>query len=103
MPGWLLQAIIAAAGLVGFAGAAGVGPASELAIFGADQPGTGFGQGAGPLGLFPTPGERRRRIKRRRRRRALTASDKADIGFIVGLLGPKAGSNFATTLAARPR
>jgi len=41
--------------------------------------------------------------KRRRRRRALTASDRADIGFIVGLLGPAAGKNFAVTLAARPR
>lgn len=39
--------------------------------------------------------------KRRRRRRALTASDRADIGFIVGLLGPTAGGRFAVTLAAR--
>lgn len=42
-------------------------------------------------------------FKRRRRRRALTASDRADIGFIVGLLGPKAGDRFAVTLAARAR
>ncbi len=38
---------------------------------------------------------------RRRRRRALTASDKADIGFIVGLLGPAAGKQFAVTIATR--
>lgn len=41
--------------------------------------------------------------KRRRRRRALTASDRADIAFIVGLLGPTAGKNFAVTLAGRSR
>jgi len=42
-------------------------------------------------------------IRRRRRRRALTASDKADIGFIVGLIGPKAGERFAVALGARSR
>lgn len=42
-------------------------------------------------------------VRRRRRRRALTASDRADIGFITGLLGPNAGKNFAVTLAARGR
>jgi len=47
--------------------------------------------------LFPN-GERKRR---RRRRRALTASDRADIGFITGLLGPTAGKNFAITIATR--
>lgn len=41
------------------------------------------------------------RPRRRRRRRALTASDKADIGFIVGLLGPAAGKQFAVTIATR--
>lgn len=40
---------------------------------------------------------------RRRRKRALTASDRADIGFIVGLLGPKAGERFSVTLAGRSR
>lgn len=39
--------------------------------------------------------------KRRRRRRALTASDRADIAFITGLLGPSAGKNFALTIATR--
>lgn len=41
------------------------------------------------------------RKRRRRRRRALTASDRADIGFITGLLGPTAGKNFAITIATR--
>jgi len=44
-----------------------------------------------------------RPIKRRRRRRALTASDRADIAFIVGLIGAKAGDRFAVQLATRPR
>lgn len=39
--------------------------------------------------------------KRRRRRRALTASDRADIAFITGLLGANAGKNFALTIATR--
>jgi len=41
--------------------------------------------------------------KRRRRRRALTASDRADIAFIAGLLGPKAGRDFSTIVATRAR
>lgn len=40
------------------------------------------------------------RTRRRRRRRALTASDRADIGFISGLLGPKAAKDFTVTLIA---
>lgn len=51
-------------------------------------------------GFLPNPfGDDKPR--RRRRRRALTASDKADIGFIVGLLGPAAGKQFAVTIATR--
>jgi len=46
-------------------------------------------------------GGRGGRTRRRRRRRALTASDKADIGFITGLLGPAAGKQFAVTIATR--
>jgi len=38
--------------------------------------------------------------RRRRRRRALTASDRADIAFISGTLGAKAGKDFAVTLVA---
>ena len=50
-------------------------------------------------GILPSPdGDRPRR---RRRRRALTASDRADIAFIAGLLGPTAGRNFAITIATR--
>jgi len=41
------------------------------------------------------------RPRRRRRRRALTASDRADIAFIAGLLGTTAGKNFALTIATR--
>jgi len=48
--------------------------------------------------IFPGGGGRRRR---RRRRRALTASDRADIAFIAGLLGTTAGKNFALTIATR--
>ena len=48
--------------------------------------------------LFPGGGGGRRR---RRRRRALTASDRADIAFIAGLLGTTAGKNFALTIATR--
>ena len=39
--------------------------------------------------------------RRRRRKRALTASDRADIGFITGLLGTTAGKQFALTIASR--
>ncbi len=56
------------------------------------------GGGIPGIDLFPGGGGGRRR---RRRRRALTASDKADIGFIVGLLGTTAGKNFAITIATR--
>ena len=47
--------------------------------------------------IFPGGAKRRRR----RRRRALTASDRADIAFIAGLLGTTAGKNFALTIATR--
>jgi len=46
-----------------------------------------FGDGGGPQ-------------RRRRRRRALTASDRADIAFIAGALGPAAGKAFAVQLVA---
>lgn len=54
-------------------------------------------------GLLPLPsifggGDR---PTRRRRRRALTASDRADIGFITGLLGPSAGKLFAIQIVTR--
>jgi len=55
------------------------------------------GGGIPGIDLFPGGGGRRRR----RRRRALTASDRADIAFIAGLLGTTAGKNFALTIATR--
>lgn len=41
------------------------------------------------------------RPRRRRRRRALTASDRADIAFIAGILGTGAGKQFAMIVATR--
>jgi len=58
-----------------------------------------LGGGIPGVDLFPETGMLRRR--RRRRRRALTASDRADIAFIAGLLGSTAGKNFALTIATR--
>lgn len=51
--------------------------------------------GAGFLGV----GEEK--PKRRRRRRALTASDRADIAFIAGMLGQPAGRQFAMLIGSR--
>jgi len=48
-------------------------------------------------GVDPLTGKKRRR----RRRRSLTASDRADIGFITGLLGQAAGKSFALTIASK--
>lgn len=52
----------------------------------------------GGIDIFGGGVERRRR---RRRRRALTASDRADIGFITGLLGKGAGKEFSIVIATR--
>lgn len=41
--------------------------------------------------------------RRRRRRRALTASDRADIAFVAGMISKAAAKDFAVQLAARPR
>jgi len=82
--------LIARGALVGTPGralATGVGAGSLL-------PG-----GVDPLGFLGGGDGGARR--RRRRRRALTASDKADIAFITGLLGTTAGKNFALTIATR--
>lgn len=88
MPAWLAAALIAARALVagtpGRAAITGLGVGTLLPDIGIP----GFGGGD----------ERRRR---RRRRRALTASDRADIAFITGLLGTTAGKNFALTIATR--
>jgi len=80
------------------------GPAVGRGLVGTPARALGTGLGVGSLvgggipgvDLFPDGVKRRRR-----RRRALTASDRADIGFITGLLGPTAGKNFAITIATR--
>jgi len=77
----------AALGTPARAGLTGLGVGSLL-------PGGG---GIPGIDLFPGGSGRRRR----RRRRALTASDRADIAFITGLLGTTAGKNFALTIATR--
>ena len=99
MPAWLLAALAllaplgvrAGTSIVRFAGgrggAAALGGAAGLAAGSVGIPG---------IDLFPDE-----KPKRRRRRRALTASDRADIAFIAGLLGPTAGRNFAITIATR--
>ncbi len=56
----------------------------------------GGGLGIPGIDLFPDG-----RPRRRRRRRALTASDRADIGFITGLLGKAAGKEFAIVISTR--
>lgn len=105
MPVWLISALrMLASGLAVGAGAeaavraipGGLGGIQASQISGPDLD---FGQGLGiphPFGLGPHTGKRRRR-----RRRALTASDRADIAFITGLLGPSAGSKFAAVIGAK--
>ncbi len=93
MPAWLAAALalLRSAGI----GAAVTGGALVAQDVLTDESPRGFGTGlAFPLGVGGTK-------RRRRRRRALTASDRADIGFITGLLGPTAGKNFAITIATR--
>lgn len=88
MPAWLAAALVAARALAfgtpGRAAITGIGAGTLLDNFGVP---------------FLGGGDEKR--KRRRRRRALTASDRADIAFIAGLLGPTAGRNFAITIASR--
>lgn len=90
MPAWLAAALIAARSLVvgtpARAALTGVTAGSLLPDIGV--PSFGFGGGEA-------------KPRRRRRRRALTASDRADIAFIAGLLGTTAGKNFALTIATR--
>lgn len=88
MPAWLVAALIAARqiafGTPARAALSGI-TAGTLLPDGISLPGFGGGD----------------RPRRRRRRRALTASDRADIAFITGLLGTTAGKNFAMTVATR--
>lgn len=104
MPGWIIQALRILA--LGFGGGAAfeygsrvfdpttVGPGITSRLTGGRS--ERIIEGVGGVFGMDKP-------KRRRRRRALTASDRADIAFIVGLLGPTAGKNFAVTLAGRTR
>ncbi len=88
MPAWLVAALFAARALF-------VGTPARAAL-------TGVGAGSLlPDFNIPFIGGGGDRPRRRRRRRALTASDRADIAFITGLLGTTAGKNFALTIATR--
>jgi len=102
MPAWLLAALALLAptairggttalrAIGGRGGAARVG--AGLAV------GSLLGGGIPGVDIFPDGDGAPRR---RRRRRALTASDRADIGFITGILGQSAGKAFALTIASR--
>ena len=69
---------------------------------------TGIAGGVAGQQIFGGGGERLGDIlggdgrpRRRRRRRSLTASDRADIAFIAGMLGQPAGRQFAMLIGAR--
>jgi len=100
MPAFLVSALalLARAGVAARGAAFGTPARAALTGLGVGSllPGGG---GVPFVDLFPDGGGGRRR--RRRRRRALTASDRADIAFIAGLLGTTAGKNFALTIATR--
>ena len=98
MPPWLIAALkmLGAGGLF----AAGTEIAERFG-FPELGPGAGSARVTGGFGV-PHPDVHLHKHKRRRRR-ALTASDRADIAFISGLLGPKAGKDFAVTIAAKGR
>jgi len=99
MPAFMVSALalLARAG-IGLRGAA-FGTPARAALTGVGIGSLVPGGGGIPgIDLFPDGGGKPRR---RRRRRALTASDRADIGFITGLLGTTAGKNFAITIATR--
>lgn len=68
-------------------------PTGHQGFIGPIQPGI-----RADFGAFPGVGQVTRR---RRRRRALTASDRADIAFIAGILGKVAGKEIAAIIAAR--
>lgn len=95
MPAWLAAALALARGL---AGGAAVGTGFELASRAING---GDGGGFPSIQIPFTGGFLDEKKKRRRRRRALTASDRADIAFITGLLGATAGKNFALTVVTR--
>ena len=91
MPAWLAAALA-------LARAAGIGAAVTGGAIVAEDLISGGESTNGFIPGFSLFGGKK---KRRRRRRALTASDRADIAFITGLLGAGAGKNFAITIATR--
>ncbi len=99
MPAWLLAALALLAPLAVRGGSTALRLARSRGGVAALAGGAGALAAGGIPGVDLFPDEDRPR--RRRRRRALTASDRADIAFITGLLGPGAGKNFALTIATR--
>lgn len=96
MPAWIISALLALrSGLVGGPGRALVTGAVGSQILDDSFLGDVVSGAGGLIGL----GEEKK--KRRRRRRALTASDRADIGFIAATLGQPAGKAFALVIASR--
>jgi len=95
MPPFMLSALALIARGTATIRSAALGTPARAALTGLGVGGLASG-GIPGVDLFPD-GRRRRR----RRRRALTASDRADIAFIAGLLGTTAGKNFALTIATR--
>lgn len=87
MPAWLAAALalLRSAGI----GAALTGGALAVQEFG----GGGFD--------IPFVGNGKEMKRRRRRRRALTASDRADIAFLAGILGKPAAKELAAIIASR--
>lgn len=99
MPAWLLSALRLLGGGAAFGG--GLELAERLPFLGGGGDGDGL-DGARPLRIDPVTG-RVVGVRRRRRRRALTASDRADIAFVAGMISKAAAKDFAVQLAARPR
>lgn len=101
MPAWLIAALkmLAGGALLGVGSEVGATlGGADLRLVGGAQSGIANVLGTDPVtGAFVELPTRRRR----RRRRALTASDRADIAFIAGILGPKAGKDIAAIIAAR--
>jgi len=94
MPAWLIAALALMAPLAGRAGplARRLGP-----VLGGAALGGAIGSvGIPGVDLFPDD-----KPRRRRRRRALTASDRADIAFLAGILGKAAGKDLAIIIASR--
>lgn len=94
MPAWLASAMRLLFGSPTRAALTGATAASLAPGFLPDLP------GLGPLGDF-FGGDGAQRPRRRRRRRALTASDRADIAFLTGILGRPAGKELAVIIASR--